>query len=148
MFENRRLFNARRHGSNTTLFIDSPGPVADIFYLLQILAPGMFLIIRVDDYDDRGDVEPEPFLQKDGSRKINQFAGMCWATTRDSSCLAIPPLISTRVSAERGLMNLTWTTMVTTPMPRDLRNWKTLRLVIQNAGTAVVAIIRRAGIEN
>ena len=29
-----------------------PGPVADIFYLLQILAPGMLLIVRVDEYDD------------------------------------------------------------------------------------------------
>ena len=52
MFEHGWLFNARRHGSNTTLFIDSPGPVADIFYLLQILAPGMLLIVRVDEYDD------------------------------------------------------------------------------------------------
>ena len=52
MFEHGCFNAARRHGSNTTLFIDSPGPVADIFYLLQILAPGMLLIVRVDERND------------------------------------------------------------------------------------------------
>lgn len=46
------VFNPKRlHGSNDTLFIDSPGPVADIFYLFQILAPGMLVIIGTDHTD-------------------------------------------------------------------------------------------------
>ena len=52
MFERGGPFVPKRHHkSNDTLFIDSPGPVADIFYLLQILAPGMLLIIGVDIID-------------------------------------------------------------------------------------------------
>ena len=38
-------------------FIDSVPPLSDLFYLLQTFLPGMLLIHRIDDLDDRGDVE-------------------------------------------------------------------------------------------
>ena len=72
MFEHYWLFTAKRHHkSNDTLFIDSPGPVADIFYLLQILAPGMLLIVRVDDYD-RGEEETTRVLPSEEWLKRHQ----------------------------------------------------------------------------
>jgi hypothetical protein len=58
MFENNDSFNARRReGSNSTLFIDSLAPISDILYVLQTLAPGMLLIVRVDEYDDSGEAQ-------------------------------------------------------------------------------------------
>jgi len=56
MFENIYCFEARRHNrDSSTLFIDSLTPISDIFYVLQTLAPGMLLIIRIDDIDDHGE---------------------------------------------------------------------------------------------
>ena len=58
MFEDTYLFQAlRKNRDNHTLFIDSLRPVSDIFYMLQILAPGMLLIVRVDDIDDLGELQ-------------------------------------------------------------------------------------------
>lgn len=52
MFQNYRLFKPeRRDRNNSTLFMNSPTPISDIFYLLQILAPGMLLIVREEEYD-------------------------------------------------------------------------------------------------
>lgn len=48
-------FNAKRMDGN--LFLDSPTPLSDIFYLLQTLLPGMLLIYRIDDLDDAGEHE-------------------------------------------------------------------------------------------
>ena len=73
MFEHYWLFTAKRHHrSNDTLFIDSPGPVADIFYLLQILAPGMLLIVRVDEYGDSGEKETSRALPSEEWLKEHQ----------------------------------------------------------------------------
>ena len=47
----------RQNRNNRTLFIDSLTPISDIFYLLQILAPGMLLIVRVDEFDEIGEEE-------------------------------------------------------------------------------------------
>lgn len=58
MFQYSWLFNARRQNrNNQTLFIDSLTPISDIFYLLQVLAPGMLVIVRVDEFDDMGEEE-------------------------------------------------------------------------------------------
>ncbi|KAF8332510.1 hypothetical protein F5887DRAFT_996687 [Amanita rubescens] len=58
MFRHSRLFDARRQNrDNHTLFIDSLTPISDIFYLLQVLAPGMLVIVRVDEFDDIGEKE-------------------------------------------------------------------------------------------
>jgi hypothetical protein len=58
MFENSQLFDAKRQNKeNSTLFIDSLTSISDVFYLLQILAPGMLLIIRVDEIDEAGEIE-------------------------------------------------------------------------------------------
>ena len=57
MFQNDCLFNARRQHGSHTLFIDSLTPISDIFYLLQILAPGMLLIVRMDEIDEVGEEE-------------------------------------------------------------------------------------------
>ena len=51
-----RIFSAKRDRMNN-LFINSNTPLADIFYLLQTLLPGMLLIYRIDDYDEIGDEE-------------------------------------------------------------------------------------------
>ena len=51
------LFHAKRDRLNGKLIIDSPTPLADIFYLLQTLLPGMLLIYRIDEYDDLGEEE-------------------------------------------------------------------------------------------
>lgn len=72
MFEHGCFNAARRHGSNTTLFIDSPGPVADIFYLLQILAPGMLLIVRVDERNDGDENETTRVLPSEEWLKEHQ----------------------------------------------------------------------------
>ncbi|KAG5643566.1 hypothetical protein DXG03_000661 [Asterophora parasitica] len=56
--ESPALFNAKRiNRENSTLFIDSPRPLSDIFYLLQILAPGIFVISRIDEIDELGEEE-------------------------------------------------------------------------------------------
>jgi len=56
--ENGAIFDAKRLNRNSsTLFIDSLRPLANIFYLLQVLAPGMFLIWRIDEIDDFGEQE-------------------------------------------------------------------------------------------
>lgn len=50
LFENGVIFDAsRKNEDNSTLFIDSLTPISDIFYLLQTLAPGMLLIVRMDE---------------------------------------------------------------------------------------------------
>lgn len=57
MFGNHCLFDPRRQNrSNASLFIDSPTPMSDIFYLLQTLTPGMLLIAREDDIDEVGEL--------------------------------------------------------------------------------------------
>ena len=104
------------------------------------------LIIRVDDYDDRDDVETARALPSEGWLKENQSVrGDVLGNNQRFELLS-----NTAADFNKSFRrtSLTWTTMITTPMPGDLRNWRTLRLVIQNAGIAVVAIIRRAGIEN
>jgi len=58
MFQDSCLFDARRQNKDShTLFVDSLTPISDIFYLLQILAPGMLLIVRMDEIDDFGEEE-------------------------------------------------------------------------------------------
>lgn len=54
MFGHSAIFDARR---DVGLFIKSAPPLSDIFYLLQTLLPGMLLIYRIDDMDDRGELE-------------------------------------------------------------------------------------------
>lgn len=54
MFE---IFFAKRDRTSGNLFIDSPIPLSNIFYLLQTLLPGMLLIYRIDDIDDFGEQE-------------------------------------------------------------------------------------------
>ncbi|KAF8492130.1 hypothetical protein JB92DRAFT_3004296 [Gautieria morchelliformis] len=51
-------FDARRPSrSNNDLFISGPTPLSDIFYLLQCMAPGMLLLVRIDEYDEVGEKE-------------------------------------------------------------------------------------------
>jgi hypothetical protein len=51
-------FDARRPSrSSKDLFISGPTPLSDIFYLLQCMAPGMLLLVRIDDIDERGEIE-------------------------------------------------------------------------------------------
>ncbi|KAL0577701.1 hypothetical protein V5O48_004305 [Marasmius crinis-equi] len=47
-------FDARRRDGE--LRIDPPSPLADIFYLMQIICPGLLLIIRMDEIDDYGEI--------------------------------------------------------------------------------------------
>jgi hypothetical protein len=58
LFTDSRVFDARRptRGDND-LFIDGPSPLSDMFYLLQIIYPGMLLIYRIDEIDDVGENE-------------------------------------------------------------------------------------------
>ena len=46
VFENPAIFQARKKGNNNNLklFIESSPPLSNIFYLLQVLAPGMLVI--------------------------------------------------------------------------------------------------------
>ena len=56
MFEDRRIFQVKRPDQwSYDLFIHSPPPLADIVYLLQVLVPGMLLLVRVDDVPTVGD---------------------------------------------------------------------------------------------
>jgi len=56
MFEDRRIFQVKRPDQwSYDLFIHSSPPLADIVYLLQVLVPGMLLLVRVDDVPTVGD---------------------------------------------------------------------------------------------
>ena len=56
-------FVALRHRKDShTMFIDGPVPLSDIFYLLQILAPGLLRIIREEDIDDVGEEQTARIL--------------------------------------------------------------------------------------
>ena len=66
----RCTFHAKRDRmNNSSLIIDSPTPLSDIFYLLQTLLPGMLLIYRIDEIDDCGEQErtralpPAPWVE-------------------------------------------------------------------------------------
>jgi hypothetical protein len=39
------------------LYVDAPPPIAAMFYMLQCIAPGMFLIVRIDEINDYGEQE-------------------------------------------------------------------------------------------
>ncbi|KAF8574873.1 hypothetical protein K439DRAFT_803779 [Ramaria rubella] len=52
----------RDNRDNRTLHIASPAPFADIFYLLQLLLPGMLVIYRVDEIDDSGEYKTVKIL--------------------------------------------------------------------------------------
>jgi len=54
----KSIFHAKRYTrSSVDFFIDSVPPLSDIFYLLQTFLPGMLLIYRIDDTDERGEQE-------------------------------------------------------------------------------------------
>ncbi|KAF9516266.1 hypothetical protein BS47DRAFT_689195 [Hydnum rufescens UP504] len=56
MFEDRRIFQTKRLNQwSHDLFIDSCPPLADIMYMLQVLVPGMLLLVRVDHIPTVGD---------------------------------------------------------------------------------------------
>src|SRR5258708_30924041 len=56
IFTYRRLVRCKRPNAwSPDLYIDSPTPMADIFYLLQVLIPGMIQIKRIDWIEDVGD---------------------------------------------------------------------------------------------
>jgi hypothetical protein len=56
MFEDHRILQAKRPDQwSYDLFIHSSPPLADIIYMLQVLVPGMLLLVRVDDIPAVGD---------------------------------------------------------------------------------------------
>ena len=70
MFEHYWLFNAKDH--HNTFFIDAPGPIADIFYLLQILVSGMLLIADMVGYNEVGEEEMSRALPLEKWLKVHQ----------------------------------------------------------------------------
>ncbi|TFY75167.1 hypothetical protein EWM64_g8844 [Hericium alpestre] len=50
-----RLFHAKRPYYTLDTYIEGPAPLCDILHLLQIIAPRILIVVRVDDYDDRGE---------------------------------------------------------------------------------------------
>ena len=65
IFENRAIFNAIKKGKNddVDLYIEPSSPLSNIFYLLQVLAPGM-LVIHYEYRSQNADVKASRLLPR------------------------------------------------------------------------------------
>ena len=103
--DNYWVFHARRHNrNNSTLFIDSLAPISDIFYVLQTLAPGRFLIVRIDDYSEYGEDQttralPSEEWVKDHERVLEHVLGS--KQRYQQLVAAVAPASSTSFQSER-----------------------------------------------
>lgn len=62
------------------LYVEADPPAADIFYILQCIAPGMLPIVRIDELDDFGEEEisrclPRPKWIRDNRDMLTTVLG-------------------------------------------------------------------------
>jgi hypothetical protein len=116
------------------LFIDTVPPICDIFYLLQTFLSGMLFIYRIDDLDDRGEVEsvralPRPAWIEEHKDLLQKLFGEkrydnLLEAARSKAC-------------EVNMILMTTVTIIQTFMAKGL-NWTT-KPVALNVGIAVLA---------
>ncbi|TFY79978.1 hypothetical protein EWM64_g4041 [Hericium alpestre] len=49
------LFHAKRPYYTLDTYIEGPAPLCDILHLLHMIAPGILIVVRVEDFDDFGE---------------------------------------------------------------------------------------------